>query len=233
MTPSTAVRRDEIHLWSTEIPLSAAETSILSSDEEKRRDAYRFRRDAESFALSRSFTRRVLAEYAGVPARDLTFVTDRRGKPSIAESQIRFTVSRTDRWSVLAIADERVGVDVETIRESPHLAAVAETISSERELEEMASIPDGQRLQAFFRIWTRKEAYTKAVGTGLEGDLRGIDVGAAGPSVLPNVDLPDGEWTFHEVMLDEMTLLTVASAGRPRTLVRRSRDACASRCLST
>jgi 4'-phosphopantetheinyl transferase superfamily len=78
----------------------------------------------------------------------------------------------------------RVGVDVERVRRGTDVLAIAAGSLSAAERLEIESAPtdEGQR-EAFFRLWTRKEAYLKATGVGLAGGLDAV--AGAGWTVRP------------------------------------------------
>jgi 4'-phosphopantetheinyl transferase len=93
-----------------------------------------------------------------------------------------------------------VGVDLERIRERVDELEIAERSFTRREVERLRAVPPELRSAAFFRCWTRKEAYIKARGEGLSHPLSGFSVSfgedeqptlLAEPEVTP---LPD--WTL-------------------------------------
>jgi 4'-phosphopantetheinyl transferase len=75
-----------------------------------------------------------------------------------------------------------VGVDVEPVRAFPDAAAVVERFFSPRERQAYRACAPGERLAAFFTLWTRKEAYVKALGLGLSLDLAGFAVSLDQPA---------------------------------------------------
>jgi 4'-phosphopantetheinyl transferase len=80
-------------------------------------------------------------------------------------------------WVLLGVAaDGRFGIDVEATRELPNLFDLARIVFSIDEISELRSYPEADRPRAFFRGWTRKEAFTKALGGGLSVPLREFTV---------------------------------------------------------
>ena len=110
---------------------------------------------------------------------------DKAGKPHLAgtwnQIPIHFSLAHVDRILVVAVASSRVGVDVERMRAFPDLDAVAGVCFTAEERALLGGRCDTERLELFFAIWTRKEAWAKALGAGL---------GAALPSTTP--DFPSG-----------------------------------------
>jgi len=88
---------------------------------------------------------------------------------------------------LLAFAEGRqVGIDVEKLRRDFATSEIAERFFSIAEREALRALPQDQRHEAFFRCWTRKEAFIKALGEGLSHPLDQFDVSLApgGPAVL-------------------------------------------------
>ena len=88
------------------------------------------------------------------------------GKPYLENSPgIRFNLSHSGYIAMCAISDKEIGCDVERI-ESPRLA-LAKRFFSVEEREYLEGLPQDERERAFYDIWTLKESFLKATGTGL------------------------------------------------------------------
>lgn len=90
------------------------------------------------------------------------------GKPYLSEyPNIHFNISHCKGLAICGISEGNIGVDAELIR--PYSGRAAGKIFSEQELDYVgkSSCPD----EAFFRIWTLKEALGKNIGTGLTFDM--------------------------------------------------------------
>jgi 4'-phosphopantetheinyl transferase len=168
---------DEIHVWQLELDRSVEEIahweSILSRDEKARADRFHFRNDRNRFVAARGFLRDLLGGYLQKPPASLEFSYGNHGKPALAEpsasSGLSFNLSHSAGLAVYAIARNRnLGIDVEHIRPESAGENIATRYFSAREVEELRSLPTQERVQAFFDCWTRKEAYLKATGMGLQ-----------------------------------------------------------------
>lgn len=163
-----------VHIW--RVSLAGAATSLervramLSQDERERAARFRFRRDEERFVIAHGRLRTVLGRYLGVPGQELRFQNEPKGKPSLADavSDIRFNLAHSAELALFAVTrGNDVGVDIERVRPGISLEKIAERFFSAREAAELHSLPREERQAAFFRCWTRKEAFLKALGEGL------------------------------------------------------------------
>ena len=113
--------------------------------------------------------RHALWDAAGISLLDAGIVKNEYGKP-VLNGDIHFNISHSDGYIAAAVADCPVGIDVET-KTDPDLKVTAR-FYSEEEQEAVRNAEDPQR--EFRRIWTRKEAYVKCVGTGISGPVEEI-----------------------------------------------------------
>ena len=108
------------------------------------------------------------------------------GKPYFPDApQAQFSLSHSGRYAALATSSLPVGVDIQHIRPERVTAAMRFLTGSEQ--AQLAALPQEERTQAFFRLWTLKESYGKMTGWGLLG-ANAFSVDLSGPAVLP----PDG-----------------------------------------
>src|SRR5208283_6416 len=99
---------------------------------------------------------------------------------SASSDTLDFNVSHTAGLALLAFARGRkIGIDVERIRRDFGTAEIAERFFSKAERAALRELPQEQRHEAFFRCWTRKEAFIKALGEGLSHPLDQFDVSLA------------------------------------------------------
>ena len=92
---------------------------------------------------------------------------------------LRFNLSHTSGAALIAATLGReIGVDIERIRPMEDLEAIGLSIFSAVEGSHWESLRDDDRLVAFYRVWTRKEAYLKAIGLGLFRNLQDVTVPA-------------------------------------------------------
>jgi 4'-phosphopantetheinyl transferase len=157
----------EVHLWHIAHEGDRSIPPVLSQDEEIRANAFRFARDQARYRLTQTRKRQIFASYLNCPPKDLTFEIGRYGKPEV--KGLAFSISHTDGLSLLAVhAKDPVGVDLEMTSPSRKDAALEAQILTPQESASYFSLPEKDRQTHFFRIWTAKEAYLKALGFGLQ-----------------------------------------------------------------
>jgi 4'-phosphopantetheinyl transferase len=193
--PSIAVRT--IHLEADLARLDHL-IPVLSPDERDRANRFRFPQHRRRYIVCWGNVRAELSRYLDLAPAAIRFDRNPYGKPSVAGSGVRFNVSHSGDWAMLAVSlDREVGIDIEHV--DPRFAQdqIPERFFSPREVEQLRSLPEPQQTEAFFRCWTRKEAYINARGLGLALALDSFDV-----SLLPN-DPPKlsraGDWSIRNL----------------------------------
>jgi 4'-phosphopantetheinyl transferase len=205
------LRAGDVDVWYVDLALDAGTVARLGAgldeDERARAARFRFERDARRFIVARSALRAVLGGYLGVPPGDLVFAYGTHGKPALrgGHAALDFNVSHSGEVAVVAAGWRRaVGVDVEQWRPLPDLAALAARAFAPPELVALGALPEAERPAAFFRCWTRKEAFIKATGRGLAEPLDGFAVSLAADEPARFLDIagdPDAlaRWTLQDL----------------------------------
>jgi|SRR5580700_2193488 4'-phosphopantetheinyl transferase len=191
VTGTPALGREEIHIWHQNLARGLAEVealgSLLSPDEMERAQRFRFEANRNEFMVCRGTLRTLLGHYVSVPPKELCFEYSEYGRPRLATGSwagdLDFNVSHSGGHALLGFARGRkVGLDIEKIRKDFGTGEIAERFFSEAERSALLDLPQEQKHEAFFRCWTRKEAFIKALGEGLSHPLDQFDVSLA-PSV--------------------------------------------------
>jgi 4'-phosphopantetheinyl transferase len=145
---------------------------ILDREERERSERFRFERDRREFIAAHALLRSMLTFHLGRPTASWQFTTGAFGKPKFAEKfrmpDIDFNLSHTrDLVAAAVVARGAVGVDVEKIDLAKADLDVAQHYFAAAEVEILRQTPPPERATCFFRLWTLKEAYLKAIGAGL------------------------------------------------------------------
>lgn len=203
-----ALLRDGAHLWWGRIgdveSLDAA-WGWLSDEERRRGERFHRPRDARAFVLRRAFLRGVLAGYVGCTPAEVEVVAGPFGKPRLAcgPTGLAFSASSRGGLALVGVASgAEIGVDLEEwpsplVSGAEEIARLARQVATEGERARLLARPAAELPRAFLALWTRKEAYLKALGTGLSREPATVEVG----------------WSAGEGPRDARWLEVVAPAG--------------------
>ena len=160
----------------------------LDSRDRERAARFRFSEDRARFVLGRGLLRNCLGHYLQQTPETIELATADRGRPILPHDEtVQFSISHThDLVAVALTADARVGIDLECVQPHWDLPELAKRIFSEEDLQTFQALPGHEAPAAFFRAWTRKEAYLKARGEGIAEGLRQISV-SLGPEETGSV----------------------------------------------
>lgn len=186
-TPTlTDLAADGVHVWMVRLhdvaDLHAGLLDVLSPDERARAERFRFPVDQRRFVATRGALRLALGAYGDAAPRELAFdyvcvcghphcAMSRRKpvlQPGYLPADVRFNVSHSDEVALIAVSLAReVGVDIERIRPEIEWRALAEEALSPADAAAVLARQGREGLLAFYRCWTHKEAFLKAMGRGL------------------------------------------------------------------
>lgn len=203
----------EVHVWHADLAVPDARwrqlAATLALDERERAARLRAESQRRRFVAGRGLLRVILGAYLGLEPGRIRLAYGATGKPHLAgiETPLTFNLAHAEEVAVCAVATGfPVGVDVERLRPLPYMREVAACCLSERERAFLASLRGAERVHAFFRAWTRKEAWLKAVGYGLAFGPERVEVtlAAGEPARLVTVfghpDAPH-QWSLHDLPL--------------------------------
>ena len=173
----TPLDESEIHVW-TARPLAFRGDEIerlgqiLSPDESGRAGKLRPGRGRDVFVASRGILRHILSLYTGEEPGAIEFGYGKGGKPfvrtPVSAPAVSFNLSHSHEVAMYAIAaGKEVGIDVEYLREVKRPEDVIRRFFTETEGEFYRSRPEELKREAFFRLWTFREASVKAGGYGV------------------------------------------------------------------
>lgn len=176
----------EIHLWHALLPLDKKILDklkkSLSEEELSRLERFRFNADKERYILSRGGIRDLLSRYLNKAPHEIQFFYSKLGKPYLSSSTnhstpLQFNISHSGNYVLYAIANNvPVGIDIECFKYEMDFLAVAKEFCTARELAKLSSLPCNEQCLAFYRCWTRKEAFIKAIGQGLYFPTNQVEV---------------------------------------------------------
>jgi len=228
--PYQIPENDEVHVWTAFQSASLSELpvceSVLSVEEKQRAARFHRAEDRSRYGVAHGILRQLLGGYLSVPPGGLTFTQNAYGKPALVpypgQPALSFNLAHSGDVILFALAVDRpVGIDVETVRRDFDVMELAQNQFSELEISSLRSIADpAERTEAFFRCWTRKEAYLKARGEGLGFPLKKFSVTFGrdeSPSVSWAADDPlaTERWSVRDVPVVSGYVAAMVCSGGP------------------
>ena len=218
-----------VHVWLApealaDDPAIAARLQSLLSDEE-RAQQQRFGADSPRrlHLVARGLQRTVLSRFApDVAPRDWRFERSEGGRPFIARDHavdLDFNIAHTNGMVAMAAGwGLRLGIDVEAFARRRNLE-IARRYFSTREIAGLEALPPADQPRRFLELWTLKEAYLKAVGTGIAGGLGSMTFDFPGGAIAFEraLDPVASRWRFHQWAATDTHLRAVAWLGAPGT----------------
>ena len=177
----------DVHVWAAGLELPLAILSrfreILSPADLQRADRFHFEKHRTRFVAAHAILRKILAQYLenGTGGKSLEFKIGSHGKPALtgpaALCGLHFNLTHSEDLMLLAVTRAaNVGVDVERIRPMNDATDLVERFFSTRESAAFRKVPAARQPEAFFNLWTRKEAWLKATGEGIGSLLNRVEV---------------------------------------------------------
>lgn len=175
----------------------------ISLKKQKRILMYVKQEDAYKALIADMLIRTIIcSKYSNIKNHELTFNYNMHGKPSVENIYFPFNVSHSGDWVVCAVHRLPIGVDIEKIQ--PIDLSIAEHFFTKKEYEYLFQMKNHeQQLNYFYRIWTIKESYVKAIGKGLSVPLNSFKISEDGAQVA--------NWFIKQYMIDELYCLSVCA----------------------
>ncbi len=216
------LRTDTAHVWAVDLERETHTLAeALSADEWMRADRFVFEKHRAHFVAARGYLRAILGKYMDCKPGELAFFYGEHGKPALAppwdKSQLRFNLSHSDGLALIAVSmRHEIGVDVEHLsRKVGQMKDIAKRSFASGEYERLCALPREEQRRAFFCCWTRKEAYLKAMGTGLTHSLKNFEVSLGRKAELLWIKKGNIEdWTLQHLEPAEGYVGAVAIAGK-------------------
>ncbi|TNF35235.1 MAG: 4'-phosphopantetheinyl transferase superfamily protein [Gammaproteobacteria bacterium] len=170
------LKDNEAHIWlfhlNTTPPGIKRFYPLLSLDEKERSERFVDFMHRKRFIASHGFLRSVLALYMDIPAEELVFRKGNNGKPYLdmnnEQTAIHFNLSHSQHLAMVAVCKQHeIGIDVECMERKHEWQKLIKRFFTEPEQNAIFALPADRQHQAFFEVWTRKEAHMKVTGKGL------------------------------------------------------------------
>ena len=215
-----------IFLWSFNfiemLPSLEHFRSLLSGEELTQANAFKFEKDRQRYTVFHGAMREVLAAYVNAASpKDLKFMRQEKGKPYI--DGIEFNLSHSQDHAVFAVTHgTRVGVDIENSNRTAEYLSLAQRFFHSDEAAHLKTLSGQEQQRVFYRYWTAKEAFVKALGEGVMFGLDkfSIDVNAPAISwIAEEKNLPIDNWQLAFFVTPEDYQGALTYEGKQRELV--------------
>lgn len=174
-----AVEDDDVHIWVCGIDeiLHFASLQCISDEERTSPQILGGENARQAFLLRRAALRTLLASYLECDPRAIEFMVGEWGKPALVGEGVHFSVSSSGGLLAIAVSRGPIGFDIEHRRAFPQASQFIDRYSSIRERAWLQSEIVGAGYEcAAYLLWTRKEAFLKAIGAGLTVDPVSIEI---------------------------------------------------------
>lgn len=183
----------DVHVWcfSMGTPLDAKRLSCLSPEECARAARFSHALAKKQYQYSHAVLRDILSRYLQCDPCKIGYRFGEHGKPYLLNDELQFSMSHSEGVVYFAVAQSHnIGIDVEFVKRQVDWQALSKRFFCEEEHQAMMALPAQERCLAFYRCWTRKEAFLKATGNGIANGLQRCLVSLAnqGVNLLYSVD---------------------------------------------
>ena len=191
--------------------------ALLSNDEQIMAERFQFEKLRLRYIAGRAALRKLLGGYIGCEPEALIFGYNHYGKPSLqkVDSGLCFNVSHSRETMLAAFAlNSNIGIDIEAIQQNIDCMDICQRWFSVQESDALRDLPEEKRVGAFFRVWTRKEAYIKARGIGFSYPLNrfSVSLDETAPALLEHQDCAQElkSWQIYNIELSSAYSAAVA-----------------------
>lgn len=148
---------------------------VLSAEEKARCERFRTLELRQHFMRARVALRATLARYLSIEPHLLRLLTTEFGKPYLESGDLQFNLSHSASQALVGVSGHVIGIDLEyRLREGFDIAGLISMVCHVAETQVLMEMAEQERAEAFYQLWTRKEAYCKARGLGLQLSLSAI-----------------------------------------------------------
>jgi 4'-phosphopantetheinyl transferase len=236
--PATPLPANEVHVWWTDGNDEdvrcrlAAYRDLLTDEEDRRYQRFRHAGAQRDYLLARALVRCVLSRYCPVAPADWRFCVTPAGRPLVAAPDRPapdFSLSHADGRVICAVAWGAVGIDTEPCDRGHQVLGLSDSVFSAEERAELCRLPPAGQADRAIALWTAKEAFLKALGTGLATPLTAVTVALRDGALILRDPLPPlagsaADWDLKSwTLAGQQMTAAIQHGGRFRPLIRLAR----------
>ena len=194
---NTSINNSEVHVWQATLKnpsvLPGDISDFLSPFELERANKLKFPHDQEQFIVRHYLLRIILSKYCECHPKEIRFRYNSYKKPYIdlpEFNEINFNMSSSADLIIIGLCRKTdIGIDIEKVQEIENIEQIAQENFSHQELTYFNC--DSDRTAAFYNIWTRKEAFIKAIGKGFYFPLKSFYCEISSSGGFENITIPE------------------------------------------
>lgn len=198
-TPNT------LHIWPINLDQSHWDdwAFVLSPAEHHKTQQFKTPTLQHHYRRSHIALRLALAQHTHQAPQHLEILATTTGKPFLPEHPLHFNLSHSGNQALVGIAKTPLGIDIEHIKmDLPNVQQLAPNVMHPLELMQFRKLSGSEQIAFFYTQWTQKEAYLKAIGTGLQQHPSSI-LTAYGQAVESLQHIHEHTWYTHPVEVSE------------------------------
>lgn len=202
--------------WVVLIPVEVNDSDkiflLLSSDEKKRADSFKSKKDRACFIMAHAFKRYCLSRLINVDPGSLVFSCSEKGKPFCEnDTSLDFNISHSDSWVVFGVSTvAKIGVDIERIDRVVGEKTIAYALTSEQVLSLGGPADSVEKMMLY---WTQKEAVSKALGLGISVGFKNIE--CSGATGVSDAACNDQQFLMQSYTYNNAVLSIAFQSGSP------------------
>ena len=217
----------EMHVWHITTNVTPAAfleyKNVLTEKETARISFFKFKEAKDTYVASQGALRMLISKYLGISPDLVRLGRRKKGKPySIDNPNLNFNISNSGKTAVIAFSyDSEIGIDIEEIRHLPDLDELIKKNFTTREIKFITAKAEDKGMR-FFRFWTIKESYLKAIGEGMRLTPDNLEFAIENGSIrLLSVKgvFEQEDWNFKEFSTSTDYVGTI-TYGRDNTAIR-------------
>ena len=175
---------------------------LVSEERREKISRFHFFRDARNSLMGDIIVRSEICKRTGLSNSALSFGKNGYGKPFLINNpRVHFNISHAGCYVAVAIDDKPVGIDIELKGKAD--TRVADRFFTVDEREYIYSYHENTRSQAFFEVWTKKEAYIKWESIGLSKPLSSFSVLSNDPKSIRYYRVFEDDWAICHVCTEQ------------------------------
>lgn len=175
-------------------------SNFLEPFEVERAERYYKKSDKNRFIICRSLLKFALAHHTQSDIKNIAIKLHPNKKPYLPKHpNIFFNISHSGEYAGLAISTIPTGIDVEYMDLSYPFQDTMPSIFNDNEIQFIDA--SDHKARTFFNLWTRKEAFVKALGKGIDDDFSKIPC-LDGQHILDTSSIESSQnWHVHNFII--------------------------------